>query len=228
MWRTSGSTPSFSAYATMSRNAFSWAAMEGWPGSSAQAKWDQRPVILTVPACSAVRAAATSSGQGPHPAHRHIDVGLDRLAPGPARRPQPAHHPAAEPGRPQGERLLRRRGAQPGRPGLQRGTGAGHRPVPVRIGFDDGHELRATRPRAKYTHVGAQCGEVDLCTGSQGRCLIHRAQSLRGVRQTLRAAGRERPVTKGTRRATHVHVSGGAARVPDGRRGPGRGCAVRP
>lgn len=63
MWRTSGSTPSFSAYATMSRNVFSWAAMEGWPGSSAQAKWDQRPVILTVPACSAVRAAATSSGQ---------------------------------------------------------------------------------------------------------------------------------------------------------------------
>lgn len=63
MCRTSGSTPAFSAYATMSRKVSSWAVIEGWPGSSAQAKWDHRPVTRTVPARSAARAAATSSGQ---------------------------------------------------------------------------------------------------------------------------------------------------------------------
>ena len=32
--------------------------------------------------------------QRPHPADRHVEVGLDRLPPGPAGRPQPAHDPA--------------------------------------------------------------------------------------------------------------------------------------
>lgn len=63
MCRTSGRTPSFSAYATMSRKTSSWAAIDGWPGSSAQAKCDQRPVTRSTPASSAARAAETSSGQ---------------------------------------------------------------------------------------------------------------------------------------------------------------------
>ncbi len=63
MCRTSGSTPSFSAYATIARYTSSWAAIEGWPGSSAQAKWDQSPVIRRCPARSAASASPTSSGQ---------------------------------------------------------------------------------------------------------------------------------------------------------------------
>lgn len=63
MCRTSGSAPAFSAYATMSRNTFSWAAIDGCPGSSAQAKCDHRPVMRSVPAASAARAAEISSGQ---------------------------------------------------------------------------------------------------------------------------------------------------------------------
>lgn len=45
--------------------------------------------------------------QGPHPAHRHVEVGLDGLPPRPARRPQPAHDPAVgQAGRAQREGLL--------------------------------------------------------------------------------------------------------------------------
>lgn len=255
MCRTSGSTPAFSACATMSRNTPSWAAIEGWPGSSAQAKWDQSPVMATRPAVSAVRASATSSGQSagwhplrprpvsalswiqaagrprwrgddlaqrPHAADRHVDAGLDRLAPGAARRPQPAHDPAAEPGGPQGQRLVRGRGAQPGRARLQGGLRAGHRTVPVGVGFHHGHEVRSARPRAQDAHVGAQGGEVDLGTGSQGRCLVHRAQSLRGVRRHPVTA---RPPARST---VCQGVSGASARAPAGRPGPGHGWRVRP
>ncbi len=63
MCRTSGRAPCSSAYATISRKRVSWAAMEGWPGSSAQAKCDQSPVIRIRPSASARRAARTSSVQ---------------------------------------------------------------------------------------------------------------------------------------------------------------------
>ncbi len=63
MCRTSGRTPAFSAWATASPNAASWAATEGWPGMSAQAKWDHRPTTRTRPRSSAASAASMSPGQ---------------------------------------------------------------------------------------------------------------------------------------------------------------------
>ena len=61
--RTSGVTPAFSANATASANAASWAATDGCPGMSAQAKCDHRPVTRTEPRAWASRAASTTPGQ---------------------------------------------------------------------------------------------------------------------------------------------------------------------
>lgn len=63
MCRTSGRSPAVSAVFSTSWKTSSWAAIEGWPGSSAQAKCDQTPVTVSVPSASAARAAAVSSGQ---------------------------------------------------------------------------------------------------------------------------------------------------------------------
>ena len=52
-----------SATARASLNAASWASIEGLPGSSAEAKCDQRPTTVTRPASSASLAAASSPGQ---------------------------------------------------------------------------------------------------------------------------------------------------------------------
>lgn len=58
-----GAQPPAYARALISSKRASWAAMEGWPGSSAQAKWDQRPVTVTSPSRSACRARSTRSAQ---------------------------------------------------------------------------------------------------------------------------------------------------------------------
>lgn len=63
--RTSNRAPAFSACATMSVNAASCAAIDGWPGSSAQAKCDIAPTTRTWPAASAFSAAPTSASQSP-------------------------------------------------------------------------------------------------------------------------------------------------------------------
>ena len=51
-----------SATARASLNAASWASIEGLPGSSAEAKCDQRPTTMR-PAASASLAAASTDGQ---------------------------------------------------------------------------------------------------------------------------------------------------------------------
>ena len=63
MCLTSGVTPAFSASATASANAVSWAAIDGCPGISAQAKWDHRPTTRTAPPAWAASAASTTPGQ---------------------------------------------------------------------------------------------------------------------------------------------------------------------
>lgn len=63
MCRTSGRSPAAPAVFNASWKTASWAAIEGCPGSSAQAKCDQTPVTATVPSASAARAAAVSSAQ---------------------------------------------------------------------------------------------------------------------------------------------------------------------
>jgi hypothetical protein len=63
MCLTSGVTPAFSACATASANAVSWAAIDGCPGKSAQAKWDHRPTTWSRPTAWAARAASTTPGQ---------------------------------------------------------------------------------------------------------------------------------------------------------------------
>lgn len=121
--------------------------------------------------------------QGPHATDRDIDIRLDRGPPGPARRPQPAQHPRvveADPGGAQGQRLLRRRGAHPGRARLNRGLGAGHHPVAVPVGLDHGHECGPRRPGTQSSHIGAQRGQIDLRADAQG-ARRSSGQSLRGL-----------------------------------------------
>ena len=63
MCLTSGVTPAFSATAIASAKAVSWAAIDGCPGMSAQAKCDHRPVTRTEPRAWAASAAASTPGQ---------------------------------------------------------------------------------------------------------------------------------------------------------------------
>lgn len=120
--------------------------------------------------------------QGPHPTHRHVDVGLDGLAPGPAGRPEPAEHPPADPGRAQRQGLVRGGGADPGGARLDRGPGARHGAVPVRVRLHDGHELRAGGTGAQRTDVGAQGGQIDLGARSRVHCLSHRGHRAKSLR----------------------------------------------
>ena len=62
MCLTSGVTPAFSASATASAKTASWAAIDGCPGMSAQAKWDHRPVTWTEPRAWAASAAVDHGG----------------------------------------------------------------------------------------------------------------------------------------------------------------------
>ncbi|EGJ76857.1 putative alanine racemase [Streptomyces sp. Tu6071] len=102
----------------------------------------------------------------PLPAHRDVDVGLDRGAPGAAGRPQPAQHAALGTRRAQRERLGGRRDAEPARPGLPRGPRAGERTVPVGVGLDHRHERRTGRALPQQADIGPQSGKIDLGPGA--------------------------------------------------------------
>ncbi len=150
-------------------------------------------------------AAGLPGGRGdlvqrPQPAHRDVDIGLDRLTPGPAGRPQPAHDPdvVRHPGprRPQRQRLLRRGGAQPGRTGRHGRTGAGGRAVPVSVGLNDGHQGGAGGALTQRADVGPHGGQIDHSAGSElgavrVSCLFHPGQSLRARAVSLRGWGGE-------------------------------------
>ncbi len=55
--------PACFARSEASSKALSWASMDGWPGMSAHAKWDQTPSTTISPSACALSAASISSGQ---------------------------------------------------------------------------------------------------------------------------------------------------------------------
>ena len=124
MCLTSGVTPAFSACAAASANASSWAAIDGCPGRSAQAKCDHRPATRSAPAAWAARAASTSAGP--------VRAGGSAAAqPGIGLEVQPGRDPGA------GRRVGRTRPSVRGRAGGDvdaRADGVG--------GFADGHQAQ--------------------------------------------------------------------------------------
>ena len=111
--RTSGRRPASSASAQASSKACCCAALAGWSGSSAHAKWDHRPVTRTAPSSSAA-CAAGDQGQ---------PLGPGRASAGQAGVELQLH--AAPVGRPRAHRGRCRRAARPTRRSRRR------RPAPA-------------------------------------------------------------------------------------------------
>ena len=130
-----------SAAATSSGQSAGWQPLRPRPVSALS--W----IRAGRPACA---GRGGDLAQRPHPAHRHVEVGLD--APRARARPASTASTSPGPGCPAARSASAscgRGGAEPGRAGLERGPGAGHRAVAVRVRLHHGHQRRpAARGRA--------------------------------------------------------------------------------
>jgi hypothetical protein len=155
-------------------------------------------------------------------ADAEVDAGAHRVVQRLAGGVQPGQHRRLDPGRAQLQGLLEERDAEPGRPALERGPGAGEQPVAVAVGLDHGHH------RGPAGGVLAQRGGV----GAQGRQLdpgLRAGHAQESVRCAVRPSGNTRAPRSEPDVARRPAAASGSGRcwqvLPDGRSGYGRRTA---
>ncbi len=160
--------PTISRYP--SERAFAAACNEFWPVAHHRAAARQTGVDLQMHARNTadLECSVRDLGDGPRRGRRQVDVRCDRLGDRFARRAKPAQDPTADAGRPQRERLLEERDAEPAGAALDGSDRALHESVPVALGLHHGHDVSRTDDLLDARNVRRDRAEIDASRGAQG------------------------------------------------------------